>query len=108
MIESLKRLDEHRSFSVKVFITFVEILKRVVIMSRIGTFGHEYPDPNKVYQPLIDQVYKKSQESRIPLAINKSTRLIAESYGRACTGRAIEKFFTGIIITAESNVPYWL
>ena len=88
-IEHLKRLEEQRSLSAKIYTRDERLIFRnyVLALSRNGTFRQNYPAPTEDYHK---NVYEKSKVYRLAMVIYDSTRLIAENYERVWAGHAIE------------------
>ena len=92
-IEHLRRLEEQRSLSAKIYTRD----ERLIFRNYVLALCHEMAPSGKVNQlqpkiiiPRINQVYKKSKVYRLAMVIHESTRLIAENYERVWAGRAIE------------------
>ena len=92
-IEHLKRLEEQRSLSAKIYTRDEKLIFRNYVVA----LCHEMAPSGKVNQlqpkiiiPRINQVYKKSKVYRLVMIIHESTRLIAENYERVWAGHAIE------------------
>ena len=92
-IEHLKRLEEQRSLSAKIY----TIDERLIFRNYVLALCHEMAPSGKINQlqpkiilPRINQVYKKSKVYRLAMVIHESTRLIAENYERVWAGSAIE------------------
>ena len=91
-IEHLKRLEEQRSLSAKIYTD-----ERLIFRNYVLALCHEKAPSGKITQlqqiiiiPRINQVYKKSKVYRLAMVICESTRLIAENYDRIWAGHAIE------------------
>ena len=92
-IEHLKRLEEQRSISAKIYTRDEKLIFRNYVLA----LCHEMAPSGKITQlqpkiiiPRINQVYKKSKVYRLAMVIHESTRLIAENYERVWAGHAIE------------------
>ena len=92
-IEHLKRLEEQRSLSAKIYTRD----ERLIFRNYVLALCHEMAPSGKVNQlqpkiiiPRINQVYKESKVYRLAMVIHESTRLIAENYERVWAGHAIE------------------
>ena len=110
-IDHLRRLEEQRSLSAKIYTRD----ERLIFRNYVLALCHEVAPSGKVNQlqpkiiiPRINQVYKKSKVYRLAMIIHESTRLIAENYERVWAGRAFKIVLTGIITQTESNVSSWL
>ena len=92
-IEHLKRLEEQRSLSAKIYTRDEKLIFRNYVLA----LCHEMAPSGKIIQlqpkiiiPRINQVYKKSKVYRLAMVIHESTRLIAGNYERVWAGRAFE------------------
>ena len=92
-IEHLKRLEEQRSLSAKIYTRDERLIFRNYVLAlchEMAASGKINQLQQKIIMPRINQVYKKSKVYRLAMVIYESTRLIAENYERVWAGRAIE------------------
>ena len=91
-IEILKRLEEQRSLSAKIYTRGEKLLFRNYVLAlchEMATSGKVNQLQPKIIIPRINQVYKKSKVYRLARAIHESTRLIAGNFERVLAARAM-------------------
>ena len=95
LIDYLKRIEEQRSLSAKIYTRD----KRLNFRNYVLALFHEMAPSGKINQllpkiiiPRIFQAYKKSKEYRLAMVIHESTiaTTIADMYERVWAGHAIE------------------
>ena len=110
-IEHLKRLEEQRSLSAKIYTRD----ERLIFRNYVLALCHEMAPSGKINQlqpkiiiPRINQVYKKSKVYRLAMVIHESTRLLPEIMNESGQVALSKIVLTGIITQTGSNVFYWL
>ena len=87
-LETLRRLEEQKRLSFKIFSSNKIIVFRSYVLAlchELKPTGNIYQLRNKIRVPRLNQIYKCSKVYRLASIISESTRLIAQNYEKIAT-----------------------